>query len=61
MKPKRKRAGKDDLVPAWSAQTLIERAHYCKALLSIKGFITPAESAKIHSRLLKAAQGAKQR
>lgn len=51
-KPKRKLV--DRIVPAWKAQTLLLRAHDCKAPRSIHGFITAAESAKIHRRLLKA-------
>lgn len=43
----------DDIHSQWRETTALERAHMAKAFLAIHGFITAAESEKIHQRIVK--------
>lgn len=40
----------------WKSETLLERFMRCRAMLRIHGFLSDAESDKVHRRLVKAAK-----
>ena len=43
----------DDILRAWKKETAVDRLHGCKTMLHIHGFLTEAESIRVHERLLK--------
>lgn len=42
-----------DIVEPWPATVFIERLADCKAMLSLNGFLTEAETRRVHKRLMK--------
>lgn len=43
----------EDILHAWKKEPAIERLHGCKAMLVLHGFLTDAESRRVHERMVK--------
>ena len=43
----------DSILFAWKKEPAIDRLHGCKVMLAVHGFLTDAESKRVHERLMK--------